>query len=243
MSNMFRIITVDDDTAFLKDVNARLREVFEKSDLDVHIDTFSDSRNAEKYALNARPCDIWLLDIEMPAPDGFDLAKTIRKTDQDAILIFVSVHENLVLRSFRYHPYFFLSKLRLKRDFPIMMEEIISILRQREPKYYLIQEKTRVKRLSLQDIVFIEKSGKYVSFHCASQSVESERTSLGDVLHRLPSDRFIRASRSRIINLEHFSRFEGNVLIMSDRTKIRVSGAALPEVRLKIHKYFERIKR
>ena len=54
----------------------------------------------------------------MPDITGLDVAKTIRQTNSNIILIFISSHEQYVFKSIEYRPFRYIRKEYLKEELP-----------------------------------------------------------------------------------------------------------------------------
>ena len=68
------------------------------------------------------------LDLELGDENGFDIAEQIVLMNNDAIIIFVTSHENLVYEAFRFRPLGYIVKDRFDREFTRMMVKIVDKL-------------------------------------------------------------------------------------------------------------------
>ena len=69
--------------------------------------------------------------------------------------------------------------------------------------------------MSLDDILFIEVEGKYSALQVRDRKY-NVKASLKDLLHKLPSDRFVRVSRNFVVNLnqiQHIDTFQYTVKV------------------------------
>ena len=72
---------------------------------------------------------IWyFFDLELGDENGFDIAEQIVLMNNDAIIIFVTSHENLVYEAFRFRPLGYIVKDRFDREFTRMMVKIVDKL-------------------------------------------------------------------------------------------------------------------
>jgi DNA-binding LytR/AlgR family response regulator len=62
------------------------------------------------------PFDMYILDIDMPDMNGFDLANKIYEKYPNAVIIFCTMHDNLVYDSFRLNAFYFVRKNNLEED-------------------------------------------------------------------------------------------------------------------------------
>ncbi len=78
----YRIAVCDDEPIFIEKIKHIL--------LDCEIDGFTDSGRLLQALEDGRGYDVIFLDIAMPGLDGIGLAREIRETDEDVIIVFVT---------------------------------------------------------------------------------------------------------------------------------------------------------
>jgi DNA-binding NarL/FixJ family response regulator len=89
-SNKMDILLVDDHSLIL----AGIGSIVERIPGINRVFTASSYAGAEKL-IDLRPFDIYMLDIELPDGDGFDLIKRIRGRDPDARIVINTMHEQV----------------------------------------------------------------------------------------------------------------------------------------------------
>ena len=77
----YRIAVCDDEQIFID----RIRQIL----LDCEIRGFMDSRQLLQAVEAGERYDVIFLDIAMPGLDGIGLAREIRETDEDVVIVFV----------------------------------------------------------------------------------------------------------------------------------------------------------
>lgn len=91
------------------------------------MDIYNDGQTIiSNYSDNAY--DMVFLDLELGDENGFDIAEQIVLMNNDAIIIFVTSHENLVYEAFRFRPLGYIVKDRFDREFTRMMVKIVDKL-------------------------------------------------------------------------------------------------------------------
>ena len=93
---MINFVVVDDNIEIVKKIKTIITKVMIKKDLEYKIHIFNDYDDKFKEFAN-KPLSnrIYFLDIETKSASGLDIARDIRKSDVDSILIFVTAHEEL----------------------------------------------------------------------------------------------------------------------------------------------------
>lgn len=68
--------------------------------------------------------DIYFLDIDMPGISGFDLAEKIHNRYPEALIVFLTTHEELSMEGYQYQAFRFISKLRLDSMLPRVLKAL-----------------------------------------------------------------------------------------------------------------------
>ena len=91
-----KTILVDDELWALNALEAELEKVV---DIDV-VGAFSDSEEAKAY-IEKHPVDFALMDVQMPGINGLELGSALRKSNPDAIIIYVSSYPEYFTDAYR----------------------------------------------------------------------------------------------------------------------------------------------
>jgi two-component system, LytTR family, response regulator len=197
-------------------------------------------------AIREHAPDIVLLDIQMPHLDGFEVVAALGDAHQPAV-IFVTAHDQYALRAFEVHAFDYLLKPvdqdRLReaihratssagragpgsttRRILALLEELNARERARGRDRLVVRTPERSFFLRSETIDWIEAAGKFVHIH-VGRSVHALRESMAELEQELDPGRFLRISRSVIVNLERIQEiqpwFQGDyVLILTDGTRL-----------------------
>ncbi len=124
-----KVAVCDDDRAFCEKERTTIKDVFKQyfQGEDCQVDIYNDGQTIiNNYPDNAY--DMVFLDLELGEENGFDIAEQIVLMNNDAIIIFVTSHENLVYEAFRFRPLGYIVKDRFDREFTRMMVKIVDKL-------------------------------------------------------------------------------------------------------------------
>ncbi len=173
----------------------------------------------------SRP-DIVFLDIQMPEPDGFAVARVL--AESAALVVFVTAFDDYALRAFEVHAFDYLLKpfegrrfleslararARISRDrsgnpdgrlFELI--EKMSKAR-RAPDRIAVRDNGRVVFLKLEDIDWIEASDNYVSLHLGGET-HVVRQTMSELEAQLDPAKFLRVHRSAIVNLDRIRELQ-----------------------------------
>jgi two-component system, LytTR family, response regulator len=197
-------------------------------------------------AIREHAPDIVLLDIQMPHLDGFEVVAALDDAQQP-VVIFVTAHDQYALRAFEVRACDYLLKPveqdRLReaiaravssagrapqpsatRRILGLLEELNARERARGRERLVVRTPERAFFLRTETIDYIEAAGKFVHLH-VGRTVQALRESMAELELELDPARFLRISRSVIVNLDRIQEiqpwFQGDyVLILSDGTKL-----------------------
>lgn len=89
-------IICDDDRKIVNDIKNILSNYMMKNNFEYKIHLFHDYDNDfMKIVKSKLPFKIYILDIETPSKSGIDVARIIRDTDVESVIIFLTGHEEL----------------------------------------------------------------------------------------------------------------------------------------------------
>jgi two-component system LytT family response regulator len=197
-------------------------------------------------AIREHAPDLVLLDIQMPHLDGFEVVAALGEAHQPAI-IFVTAHDQYAVRAFEVHAFDYLLKpvdrdrLREAIGWALttggrapranttsrvlaLLEELNARDRARGRDRLVVRSPERAIFLRTETIDWIEAAGKFVHLH-VGRGVHALRESMAELEQELDSARFLRISRSAIVNLDRIQEvqpwFQGDyVLILTDGTRL-----------------------
>ena len=163
----------------------------------------------------ARPA-LLLLDIEMPAPDGFGVLEALTAHDDNRLpsFIFVTAFDHYAVRAFEVNAVDYLLKPVTQDRFNRAIERYLAsngapppvrgLLQDAlhlPPERILVRERGRIVPVPVTAIDWIESEGDYARLHTAGKSHLVEK-SLGELEGLLATRGFARVHRRAIVNLE-----------------------------------------
>jgi len=101
------------------------------------------------------------------------------------------------------------------------ISEVVELVQRRASTQHVVQDYiytkvgNKLRKVSLDDILFIEVEGKYSALQVRERKY-NVKASLKDLLHKLPSNRFVRVSRNFVVNLnqiQHIDTFQYTVKV------------------------------
>jgi two-component system LytT family response regulator len=187
--------------------------------------------------------DIVFLDIRMPELDGFGVLKALNGF-RLPLIIFVTAHDQYAVRAFEANAVDYLLKpfdrerfqcalervrQRLQHTSPFQSESslinLLSSLEVQKPLDRLtIKSNGRLTILKTTDIHWICAADNYVELH-VGDTKHLLRMTLTALAERLPADRFVRVSRSCLVNADRIKQIQSKphgdyVILLQDGTRL-----------------------
>jgi len=169
--------------------------------------------------------DLVFLDIQMPEMDGFEVIAALKDKVPPAV-VFATAYDQFAVKAFEVHAVDYLLKpfdsdrvnetlrrvaRRLKQGeangprLDGLLAEIKS--RPDTPGRLLIKTDKKMVLVPMDDIDWVEAADNYVVLHVGKES-HIQRETLSAMEIKLPSDTFIRISRSTIVNINRIKELQ-----------------------------------
>lgn len=210
-----RILICDDEPQMLADIAKKVAECLPDGDVRV----FTSGRELLR-CLRAEPCDILLLDIDMPDITGLEIAGSLAPGEKRPLLLFVTSHDELVYDSFQYHPFAFLRKNRLDTEMITALIDCVQELAHREKHFCFRSEGKRVC-LFLSDILYFEADGNYLKLFAGTGQYRF-RSTIASVENALSACGFIRIHKGFLINQAAVRLLSSEKAELSDGTVLPI---------------------
>jgi two-component system, LytTR family, response regulator len=240
-----RTFIVDDEPL----ARERLRSLLEAEPEIEVVAECSDGAEALALANKERP-DLIFLDVQMPELDGFGVIAGLEIEPLPAV-IFVTAYDRFALKAFEVHALDYLLKPFDRERFQKALERARQLVQQRqtgdlsrrlsslltdlkaeksEPKFLdrlAVKTEGRVLFFKIDDIDWIEAADNYVSVHIGNEE-HLHRETMAALEGKLPPTRFLRISRSTIVNIERIKEmqpmFHGDyVVILKNGARLNLS--------------------
>ena len=239
-----RVVIVDDETP----ARSRLRQLLkEEPDFQI-IAECANGRQALDVIQRQRP-DLAFLDVQMPGLTGLQVCDTVLNAGTNLPwVIFVTAYDEYALKAFELHALDYLLKpfdrerfqkalqharhqIRKSANGPAeqKLEAMLEHLRRqpRAPDRLVYKQNGRVIFLRTETIDWVEADGNYVRLHAGADS-HYFRETLAGIEEQLAREKFMRISRSVIVNLDRIKElqplFYGDyVVILHDGSRLNMS--------------------
>lgn len=221
-----RIAICDDERLYIKSLRSHIESwISLHNHYDIYIQEYISAEDLLEDWHQKRNYDLLFLDIQMPdGLNGFSLAQEIRKTDSQAIIVFITN-----LSSYVYAAYDVEALRYIVKPFsPTRIYEILDISYHRtiikNHDCLLLTSKKQTIVLKTHEILYAEVLSHTVILHkvMSSDSIET-RMRFSELVAKLPPQSFVQVHRSVIVNISYITRLNRSSLKLIDGTTIPIS--------------------
>ncbi len=175
--------------------------------------------------------DLIFLDIQMPELTGIEFLRTL---SQKPLVIFTTAYKEYAIEGYELEVVDYLLKPFRFERFLKAVNRAGKLLKQtneqqgsaslagtvakeeKQKDYVLVKSDYKVFRIQYKDILYIESMKEYVAYH----TEEGRTLSLGSLKKlqaSLPNEIFIRIHKSFMVNMQHVTALEGNMLHIASK--------------------------
>jgi len=163
--------------------------------------------------------DLLFLDIEMPGMSGMDMLKTINNIPQ---VILTTSHTEYALDAYDFNVVDYLIK---PVTLPRFLKAITKLKNNDDTKdiinagleYFFIKKDSVLNKVPIQDILWIEALGDYITIHTKDQRFILH-TTLKSLENKLNTNKFVRVHRSYIVQIDNIKKVEDTTIFIHDNS-------------------------
>ncbi len=205
-----KVLLVDDEYLALQLLENFLQEVPE-----LELVAKTKSPMEAQNILSNTNIDLLFLDIQMPTLSGINLLKNLKNPP---LTIFTTAYSDYALTAFDLNvidyllkPFSFERFLQAVDKAKTQLSKSTSTNRKDSPHFLSVKANSKIVKVLVDDILFIEGLKEYVKIVCATENIVTfER--LKNLKAILPANQFLRVHKSYIINTTKVTSIEGNLL-------------------------------
>jgi DNA-binding LytR/AlgR family response regulator len=219
--SVLNCIAIDDEPSALKII----REYCSRIQSVNLIGTFTNPYEAI-YTLNNNQVDLVFLDIVMPQISGPEFLKTLYNTP---MVIFATAYKEYAFEGFENDAVDYLVKPFAFDRFLKAVNKAFQLLRFKNPVtlsneespaithgFLMVKVEYTTIRVNLNDILYIEGLKDYVKIHTEGKHILT-KTTMKNIIEKLPSDSFLRVHKSYIISLDKIDMIENSRIVIGNQ--------------------------
>lgn len=225
-----RIAICDDDQKELDSLKALIREYDESKQYELICLNRAVDLLKQKTAF-----DIVLLDIEMEAPNGYEVGKQLVQEEDHAIIIFVTKSPEYSTRGYGVALRYLIKPVN-RAELYEALDSAISEATSRRTSFVI---DGTTYSLRTHEVYYIEAFGHTIVIHTSNQDYQIRGT-LKELFSMLPHGQFAIPHQSYIVNMEHIKTASCDQIGMTNGAKIPISRRRQAEFNRQFYAYLGR---
>lgn len=172
--------------------------------------------------------DVVFLDISMPGISGMDVARRIRETDGEVLILFITNMAQYALESYDVHAFDFIIKPIEYDAFAMKFDRVRSELSHRLTTAEItVSFGANTSILRVREIAYVEVLNHNTVIHMTAGEEYRLRCSLGELERQLAPYHFVRCNSCYLVNLGLVKEVRGEYVTV-DRYDLRISHLKRP---------------
>lgn len=219
---MYNLAIVEDNIDFYKQLMQYFEQYQAEKSLKFNITYFENSSSFLKESMTKY--DAIFLDIMLPDGNGMDIAKKIRETNADVILVFVTNMTQFAIKGYEVNALDYILKPITYSLFSLTLNKVIHHLKHKVEKTVTLQLKNGMVRIPISSIYYIEVMKHNVIFH-TKQGQFTMRDSMKRMEETFKDSSFAKCNSCYLVNLKNVTAISkdsatvgGTVLTISRRS-------------------------
>lgn len=234
---MIHVALCDDDPHFLKQLRQATAQWFTERQIIFSAIEFSSAKHLLD-SVKETSYDVFFLDIEMPEVDGMQLAKLIRETLPDSIIIFLTSHDEFAPDGYRVQALRYLSKQTWKKFLSEALDAATAQVEKQGTGSLTVSHYGNIQHIPHRDILYIRHISRYCEIAIkAGETIQDDR-GIKKLFEIIGDGRFIFIDRGAFINLDYLQKIENGQAVMTNGHSLPISRRLLPQVKLTINRYY-----
>jgi len=227
---MYRVAICEDEKIFTETLEKICRGIFENLKIDYNITAFCSGEDfLAAFSAERKRYDLILLDIAMGGISGIELAKKIRESDREAVIIFITSHHEYVFEGYDVNAFHYLVK---PVDAAALERLVTTAYKDKfQNSFFVFKSGAQNRRVAVKDIIWLETTGRKVEIALADRKLPYSGK-LTELLDELPKDCFVRCHQSYAVNIGNIRELTRFAAITSNGKKIPISRAYLKTVQV-----------
>lgn len=197
---MVKIAVVEDEKLFMDKLLEYLEQYQKEIGEKFYITLYSDGDGITKEY--KAQFDIILMDIQMKFIDGMTAAKEIRKLDSEVVIMFITNMTQYAIKGYEVNALDYILKPVTYFSFSQKLGKAISKIKNRTTNYIMVQNKSEMLRMDVDDIYFIESKAHNLIYHTTTGEYVISGT-MKEMEEKLAPHGFARGNSCYLIHLKH----------------------------------------
>lgn len=235
--DMLNIAICDDsksDAIAAKDVISKTaKELHINADVDYYL---SASEIENKLLKKKDTLDILILDIDMPQISGLELAKRLRASNLNLLIIFLSNHEEFVFRAIEFQPFRYIRKIKLESEMPLAIRSAAKIIEAKRDKQIVLNTDGGEMRIMISEIMYFQTEKRKISVHLKNGKNILAGKTVSEMIDIINKESFIMIHRSCVVNADYVKNISNGIIFLDNDEKLIISRTRYKDVKQQLLK-------
>lgn len=218
-----KIAICDDEISVLHEIKSLLAEYCTRYDREISCDVFQSPLELLTKMEQSGCYDALFLDILMNEDNGIEVARELRKTDEDVKIIFLTSSPEFAVQSYTVGAFYYELKPVSKESFFKLMDKLYSEWTKERAEFLIVKCENGINKIDVRDLEYCEVVNRSLVI-CLTNGISlksaAKITEIEKMLGRFGC--FIRPHRSYIVNLRHIKNISQKTIIMKSGAKIPI---------------------
>lgn len=230
---MIRISICDDDPLFRESLRSEVRNILNLHEIDAVIQIYDHAESIPEHSLSTT--DVFFLDIDFSEKNytGIDIARTVRKYQQNAIIVFVTNFIEYAPEGYEVQAFRYLLKSSIHEKLEQCLLQIMQKL-QSDHETMQISIAGEILTLPLSDILYIESQGHLAVIYVSKQGSKTVKTysfysTLSSLERQLSPMGYLRIHKSYLVNMHRIRKYQCTEAVLDNGTILKVSERSYSE--------------
>lgn len=228
---MFNVSVCDDSQFDIEKIKNCLSEFSKKEHIDFNISEFSNPEMLMYEVEDGKIADIFILDVEMPNMNGFDLADKIREHTETSVIIFLTSHDEMASMGYKSKALRYVIKLNLERDIEEALESAVAEISSADDKTITLHRYNDYWRIPYKDIICVSRISRQLVITTRLLGEITDNRGIKEFFDTLEDNRFLFIDRSCFVNIDYISQINGFSLKLKDGQVLPISRRSLKNVK------------
>lgn len=229
---MVHIMICDDDPAFVQSMMQKVQTLPAYSAKSMSLQCLTDVAAMKPNVLAQG--DILFLDIDLGEKSGIDLARDMRRSNPETVLIFVTNFNEYAPEGYEVDAFRYLAKSDLDKKLPIYFSDALAVLRKRQRKVEILCEGESVP-VPVQALAYVESQGHEQCLHLVGWSRQTlyTRLTMARLEELLFPQGFLRIHKQFLVNMAYLQSLQSTGAVLTTGETLRASARSYRENRQK----------
>lgn len=228
---MFNVSICDDSKYDIDKIKNALGMFSKRKHVELSISEFSNPEMLMYEIEDGKIADIFILDVEMPNMDGFELADKIREHTETSIIIFLTSHDEMASMGYKSKALRYVIKLNLERDIEEALDSAIAEISNVNDKTITLHHYNDYWRIAYKDIICVTRISRQLVITTRLLGDITDNRGIKEFFYMLSDNRFLFVDRSCFVNIDYISQIKGYSLKLTDGQILPISRRSLQNVK------------